>query len=78
MANWGGDAMFSGRANNSMLCLREGTGPRCHRVVAKTGVHRGANSGAQGLKERSKKRNAARVAKAHGSLKLQIPKKGGS
>ena len=34
------------------------------------GVHRGADSGS--LKERSKKRNVARVAKAHGSLKLQV------
>lgn len=44
-------------------------------VVSKMGVHKGADSGSQGLRARSKKRNAA---KAHGSLKLQILKKGGT
>ena len=51
---------------------------RCHRALTKMGVHRGADSCSQRLQERSKRRNAARVVRARGSLKLQtLNKQGG-
>ena len=39
------------------------------RVVTKMGIHRGADSGPQGLIVRSKRRNAGGVAKARGGLR---------
>ena len=67
--------MFSGDAK-SLLGIIGGRGQAQMTPSGENWASHGADSGSQGLKEGSKKRNAARVAKAHGSLKLQILKRG--
>ena len=68
--------MFSGDAN-SMLCLIGEDVAQMSPCSGENAGSQGADSGSQGLTERFKKQNAARVAKAHGSLKLQVLKKRG-
>lgn len=55
-----------GERHEKAFATGGGLEPISRRVVAKMGLHRGAESGSQGLTERSKKRNAGGVTRAHG------------